>query len=265
MKKKRLIDHIAVVLGAFAFVAYISYFIKLLIWPEGLLPFAVCIAVMVLSSVPILFHKKLSGVIPGRLFVTLKYIYLFAASFYAVTFVALTVYIYSTNAAAYQPDSVNDDTVIIVYGAGVEKDGKPGKALCKRLDKAVELAGDAEPYILVTGAQGFDEPCTEASAMRAYLVEKEIEPERIILEEKATDTKENVRFSYELIKEMGLEDNVIVSVSNEFHVPRIRMLCAMNGFKTEVAAAEDPSGGTVFASLVREYMSYVKVIFTGHD
>ncbi len=265
MKNRKPVDIIATLLGLFAFVAYISYFIKLLIWPEGTFPFAVCIAVMIFSIVPLAMHKKLSEIIPKGLFAALKYIYFFAGVFYAITFLSLTVYIYSINASAYQPEEVTDETVIIVYGAGLESDGKPGKALIKRLNKAMELSDGTNAYIIVTGGMGFDEPRTEASAMKEYLVEKGMDPDRIILEDKAADTKENVRYSFELIKEYGLEDHVVVSVSNKFHVPRIRLLCSLNGYKTEVSAAEDPAGGTVFASLVREYMSYVKVLITGHE
>lgn len=265
MKNRKMIDIIAVALGAFAFIAYISYFIKLIIWPEGTFPLAVCIAVMALSALPVIFHRQLATILPRGIFTAFKYIYLFAAAFYAVTFLALTVYIYATLGTQTTASEVTDDTVIIVYGAGLRKDGTPDKALAKRLNKAYELAQENECRIIVSGGQGYDEPCTEASAMKKYLVDKGLRENRIILEEKAADTKENVRFSYELIKESGDGTDMIVSVSNEFHVPRIRLLCNLNGFDCEVAAADDPAGMTVFASLVREYMSYVKLIFTGHD
>ena len=265
MRKRKMIDCIAVMLGAFAFVAYISYFIKLVIWPEGVFPMVICIAVMALSALPVIFHRQLAVILPGGVFAALKYVYLVAATLYAVTFLALTVYIYATLGAQTTADEITDDTVIIVYGAGLRHDGYPDKALAKRLDKALELAENNESRIIVSGGQGYDEPCTEAFAMKRYLVEKGLSEDRIILEERAADTKENVRFSRELIEEMGDGTDKIVSVSNKFHVPRIRLLCAMNGFDSEVSAADDPAGMTVFASLVREYMSYVKLIFTGHD
>ncbi len=266
MRKRNLFDYISVSLGIFVFIAYVSYFIKLLIWPESALPLVVCVAVMVLSTVPIVWHKKLSEIIPWKLFIVLKWIYFSAAVFYTVTFIALCAYIYSVNASAVEAETVDDKTVIVVYGAGLE-DGVPGKALAKRLNKAMELyeAGTEQAMILVSGGQGADEPCTEASAMKNYLVERGVDSDRIILEDKSTDTKENVRYSFEKIKEFGLEDYTVVSISNAFHIPRIRLLCEMNGFETKVALAEDPSGTTVFASLVREYMSYAKIIVTGHD
>lgn len=265
MRKRKIIDYVAVILGAFAFIAYISYFIKLIIWPEGAFPLGICIAVMTLSAVPIIFHRQLSVIIPSKVFAALKYIYLMAAAFYAVTFLALTVYIYATLGTQITADEITDDTVIVVYGAGLRQDGTPDKALVKRLNKALELSKDNYCKVIVSGCQGYDEPCTEAFAMKKYLVEKGLSEDRIILEERASDTKENVKFSWKIIEEMGDDADMIVSVSNKFHVPRIRLLCALNGFESEVSAADDPAGMTVFTSLVREYMSYVKLFITGHD
>ncbi len=265
MKKRNIIDVVAVILGAFVFTAYISYFIKLLIWPEGAFPLCVCITVMTLSAVPVIFHSKLAALIPGKVFTALKCTYLFAAAFYTLTFVLLTVYIYSTVGAEVRSEDVTDDTVIIVYGAGLKEDGVPDRALQKRLDKALALAGENSPYIIVSGAQGYGEPCTEAFAMREYLLAKGYDGDKVIMEENAKDTKENVRYCFEIIKEMGLDGATAVSVSNKFHVPRIRLLCTLNGLETEVAAADDPDGGIAFASLVREYMSYVKLFITGHN
>ncbi len=265
MKKRKIIDYIAVVLGAFVFVCYISYFIKLLIWPEGAFPLCVCIVVMMLSAVPVIFHSKLSALIPSKIFAALKYTYLLAAAFYTITFALLTVYIYSTVGAEQGSEDVTEDTVIIVYGAGLREDGTPDRALQKRLDKALALAGEKSPYIIVSGARGYGEPCTEAFAMKEYLVSKGYDGSKVITEERATDTKENVRYSFEIIKEMGLGDCTAVSVSNKFHIARIRLLCTLNGYETEVAAADDPDGGIAFASLVREYMSYVKLFLTGHN
>lgn len=265
MKQRKVIDYVAVALGAFAFIAYISYFIKLIIWPEGAFPLVICIAVMSLSALPVIFHRQLASFLPVGIFTALKYIYLIAAAFYAVTFLALTVYIYATLGTQVTAEEVTDDSVIIVYGAGLKQDGTPDKALAKRLNKALELSEGNSCRVIVSGRQGYDEPCTEAFAMKKYLTEKGLSEERIILEERAADTKENVRFSYEIIKEMGDDVDMIVSVSNKFHVPRIRLLCALNGFDSQVSAADDPAGMTVFASLVREYMSYVKLIITGHD
>ena len=61
--------------------------------------------------------------------------------------------------------------------------------------------------------------------MRDWLLEKGIDPERVIAEEKASDTRENLRFSAELIaQDAGTEwsEQKVVIVSSEYHLCRAR-------------------------------------------
>ena len=49
--------------------------------------------------------------------------------------------------------------------------------------------------MIVSGGQGSDEAISEAEAMRRYLVEQGIRNEEIIMEDKSTNTEENLVFS----------------------------------------------------------------------
>lgn len=61
---------------------------------------------------------------------------------------------------------------IIVLGAMIREDG-PSSILKARLDSAIEyLDGNPGTKCIVSGGQGYDEPCSEAEGMRKYLVEK---------------------------------------------------------------------------------------------
>lgn len=265
MKKRKLIDIFAVFFGGFAFVAYISYLIKLVIWWENMQAFVICLAVMALTLCPIIFHKKLAKLLPKKLFAVLKGIYLAAGVFYFATFVSMCIYIASVNSHQAVPEELDSETVIIVYGAGLEGE-KPGKALQKRLDKALELYEECpEAYLVVTGGQGPSEVRPEAEAMCEYLVEKGIPEDMILIEDKAKDTKQNIIYSLDLLEKAGIEDYTKVSVSNAFHIPRIILLWEMYGAESEIALAEDPQIQYIFATLVREYMSYVKLILLGSE
>ncbi len=260
MKKRKFVDISAIALGGFAFVAYISYLIKLVLWPETLSAVVICISVMALTALPIAFHKQLARLLPKKLFTVLKAIYLAAGIFYAVTFLVMCLYISGVNDKQVTPNELDEETVIIVYGAGLQGD-KPGKALQKRLDTAIRLYNGC--YIIVSGGQGDNEVRTEASAMKEYLVERGIPEDRVIEESRSRNTIENINYSFEIINEKGFDDYKVVSVSNAFHIPRIILLCRNLGFESYPALAPDPDSRFIFATLVREYMSYVKLILFG--
>ena len=112
---------------------------------------------------------------------------------------------------------------IIVLGAKVDPWG-PSQALDDRLRAAYDyLEAHPDCKAVVTGGQGPDEVMSEGRCMREWLLEKGIAPERVIAEEKASDTRENLRFSCELIAEdSGTEwsgQNVVI-VSSEYHLCR---------------------------------------------
>ncbi len=122
--------------------------------------------------------------------------------------------------ASYKEDAV------IVLGAGINGD-RITYPLKLRLDKAIEYYNkNPEVQIVVTGGQGFQETVTEAYAMEKYLVQNGVEASKIIKEEKATSTNENMRFSKKLLK----EDSSIVVITNNFHIYRAVSIAKAEGF-----------------------------------
>ncbi len=114
---------------------------------------------------------------------------------------------------------------IIVLGAQVKKEG-PSVVLKYRLDAAKEyLEANPGTKCVVSGGKGTNEIVSEAEGMREYLVANGIAPERIILEDRSTDTDENIRFSKELIP----EGSSIGLVTNDFHLFRAVYLCEKHG------------------------------------
>ncbi len=109
-----------------------------------------------------------------------------------------------------------ENATLIVLGAALRED-RPSEILRGRLEAAYAyLTEHPEANCIVSGGQGEDEICTEASVMYAYLVDKGIDPARIYMEESATSTFENIRLSRELIEQHGLSTEVAV-VTQEFH------------------------------------------------
>lgn len=128
-------------------------------------------------------------------------------------FVVVEAFIFS--GMVQKPDSGLD--YLIVLGAHVRGE-TPSRALYKRLERAQQyLKENPETKVVVSGGKGKGEDITEAEAMRRYLEEQGIEPERILMEERSTSTKENMQFSMEIIKDYGASVGV---VTNDFHVFR---------------------------------------------
>jgi uncharacterized SAM-binding protein YcdF (DUF218 family) len=118
---------------------------------------------------------------------------------------------------------------------------------------------------IVSGGQGADEPIPEAEAMKNYLLEKGIDEERIFIEDKSRNTIQNIKNSYSIIEREELNGDCIVSVSNAFHIPRIELIFSRLGIDSEFILAPDPNPYSMFSVLVREYMSYAKLLIFGTE
>ncbi len=258
-KTDKIFSRIYRVFGVFTLICFASYLLKLIISPEGAFPLFVTLTVILGVTLPFLFRRFLRARL-GRLYLFTKVFMSCAMVFYALTFALLVGYIHlSPNAQPSASDSGREN-IYIVFGAKVNADG-PAKTLASRLDVAVDvMLEDTNALCIVSGGQGANEPFTEASCMRDYMVERGIAPERIILEEKASNTKENIRYSAALIEEHGLSDRQIVCISSETHIPRIRLLCSRSSIDALYIKAETPMKVFLFTTWVREYLSYAKML-----
>lgn len=125
-------------------------------------------------------------------------------------------------AARYVPEP--DKDFLIVLGCGLKKDGSPTPLLKGRLDAALDFyrrqkkeTGKAARFV-ASGGQGPDEIQSEAAAMRAYLLSNDIPEESVIIEDKSTDTAENMRFSKQKIDQAG--GGEIAFFTTNYHVFR---------------------------------------------
>lgn len=110
---------------------------------------------------------------------------------------------------------------VVVLGAGVN--GRtPSLSLLVRLEAALDYVRDKPGVpIIVTGAQGPGEDVSEARCMADWLIARGVEPARVVLEEQAADTMENVRFSKALLAELGVPAGGHVAVvSSDYHLCR---------------------------------------------
>ena len=100
-------------------------------------------------------------------------------------------------------------------------------------ERAVELLEENPDIpVVLTGGQGYGEEVTEARCMYDWLTARGVDPERLILEERAGNTAENFAFSKELFKERGIDPGLsrVAVVTNDFHIARSRLIAAREGY-----------------------------------
>ena len=151
---------------------------------------------------------------------------------------------------------------LIVLGAGVNGT-VPSLSLQNRLDAALEyMLKYPHSIAVVSGGQGPGEAITEAEAMFGFLVDSGIEKERIIKEEKAVSTKENLSYSLELIKEeTGEEIKKVAIVSSEYHLYRAKTLAKRLGLDPVGVAAETSMPTLKLNHFIREAFGAILLFF----
>lgn len=152
-----------------------------------------------------------------------------------------------------------NEKAVIVLGCAIDGE-TPTQPLCDRLIAAEEfLKNDKDAVVVVSGSRGSREKITEAEAMKRFLVERGMDEDRIIKEDRSTSTTENFRFSKLLLDEKFGENNyTAVAVTNDFHIFRAVHLAKLAGMT--VTSVHAP---TVWYTLpvmyLREILAVIKM------
>ncbi len=126
-------------------------------------------------------------------------------------------------AARHEPDL--DKDFLIILGCGFRKDGTPSPLLRGRLDRALRFAEKQEaatgkaPIFVTSGGQGPDEVCSESACMKRYLLEQGVPEDRILEEDRSTDTFENMKYSKAQIWKVNPQGKIAFATTN-YHVFR---------------------------------------------
>lgn len=150
---------------------------------------------------------------------------------------------------------------LIVLGAQVKTNG-PSKALQYRLDEAIRyLEENPDTQVIVSGGQGADEHISEAQGMYDYLVEKGVDPSRIIKEDQSRNTFQNLTFSAEFLDK---EKNSVGVVSNNFHVFRAVKIAKKAGYQNACGIAAKGEPFLQYNNMMREFFGVMKDFLFGN-
>lgn len=140
-------------------------------------------------------------------------------------------------AAAKHVPSMDCDYIIIL-GCKIRKDGSLTPLLRGRVDRAIAHAKAQEQttgkkaVFVPSGGQGSDEQMPEGEAMKQYLLSQGIPEERILVEDKSTNTAENMLFSKALIEARQPDAKIAFSTTN-YHVFRSGIIATQKDFCPE--------------------------------
>ena len=147
---------------------------------------------------------------------------------------------------------------LIILGAGLRED-RLSLTLKQRLDAALE-AYQGE-YIVVTGGQGPNEALAEGDAMAAYLMEQGVDASRILVENRSTNTHENLEFAREIIQthsKKPVEDCKVKIITSDYHCARAILLAKRTEFSLATAYGAKTHPLLVPSFYIREGLAMVK-------
>ena len=140
------------------------------------------------------------------------------------------------NLIAVRRPCAYDRDFLIILGCGIRKDGTPTPLLRGRIDRAVrfrneQLEKTGKDLVFITsGGQGPNEVISESASMKRYLLSQGIPADRIIEEDRSTNTFENMKYSKEKITEEKAAGKVAFSTTN-YHVFRSGLFARRTGMR----------------------------------
>lgn len=212
----------------------------------------VSIIIYVLLAIASLFVGSLELVV-WLMFLALPLSYL---SFVFVAFVG-----YSLGYGAVTRWLLRPVDAVIVLGSGLSGGERVTPLLANRIklgrriyDKSRQSGRSA--VLIPSGGRGSDEKVAEAEAMSGYLSDLGVPSEHIMVENRSTDTRENLAYSARILESANITGPVAVATSS-FHAFRAATLMRDVGIAGYSAGA--PTAGYYWPSAtVREFLAILR-------
>lgn len=157
--------------------------------------------------------------------------------------------------AGAERDAVASDC-IIVLGARVWPDGRLSDTLTYRCEAALEAYEKGlASRLIVCGAQGADEPVSEAQAMRDWFCARGVAQEAVFVEDASHSTWQNLENAREIMRANGMQSAIVVT--SDYHLQRALWIAGDVGVDACGIAAQSPKPlGVRLKSYAREACSW---------
>jgi uncharacterized SAM-binding protein YcdF (DUF218 family) len=145
----------------------------------------------------------------------------------------------------------------IVLGAALWNN-QPSPGLRERLDYGLKLykQGNVKHLILSGGHDHNGSTISEAEGMRNYLVARGVPKDRLVLENDARSTYENLLFSKPLAKKYGWDSLLIVT--HDYHAPRAADIAKYLGYTNTQVLGFKSQVLSVAKNQSREVLAFTK-------
>lgn len=157
-----------------------------------------------------------------------------------------------------QWDEARNADYVVVLGAQV-RGGEPSRTLRARLDLALVLMDEnPDAVFIVAGGQGNDERVTEASVMYKYMAQRGADTERLYLEDKSHNTRENLKNAAAIVQSLGIDPSRPAIVTSEFHLGRAKYIASTLGMNACGVASRTEPAPLMLNYALREVFAFVK-------
>jgi uncharacterized SAM-binding protein YcdF (DUF218 family) len=148
---------------------------------------------------------------------------------------------------------------VIVLGCQVAGEYASLPLLSRGYTAVRYLNKNPETKVILTGGQGPGENIPEAESLKRLLLENKIDKERIFMEDKSTNTMENILFSDKLY---NLSGKNIVIVTSDYHMFRAISLAKKLKYSNVSGLPSKSQKSILPAFLLREYVTvmYYKIL-----
>jgi len=157
----------------------------------------------------------------------------------AIVLVLVLAYYLVSLAQVWLTGRADDDgpvDAIVVMGAA-QYDGRPSPQLAARLDHVVELWPQGiAPLVVVTGGNMPGDRFTEAEASAAYLSERGVPEDVLLLENEGSNSYESLEAVADLLAARGLDEVLIVT--DPYHALRSRLIAEEVGLDASVSSTD---------------------------